>query len=115
MPNLNRLEVDCSAADAVAALIALTDTEQTAYNTAQPIGAAAAAALAAKLALIDQHHTALNGQYAALTATPATIAADLAAFATIVQALNSGTQPTAAQQVIILRVLCRMLVVLLGS
>jgi hypothetical protein len=107
--------VDCSVPGGAVSMPALTPAELVAYNTQQPIGQAAAAAKAATAALIEQHVQALAAQYAALTANPAGMQADILAFATICQALKNGVQPTTAQQLIIDRVLCRMIVILLGS
>lgn len=72
------------------------------------------AQIAAAKALRAQHRAALGALYANATANSAQITSDLAALATIVSALQAGTQPTAAQQVIIDRVLCRLLIVLAG-
>jgi len=66
----------------------------------------------ARLTLIAQHKAALAAQFATMNASPAQTQNDLTALATIATALQAGTQPTAAQQVIIDRVLVRLMIVL---
>lgn len=66
----------------------------------------------AKRALVAQHIAALAPLYTTITASPTQIQNDLTALATIAVALQAGTQPTAAQQVIIDRVLVRLMIVL---
>ena len=75
---------------------------------------AAQTALAAAVALKSEHKTALSNLYAALTANSTLTGNDLTALTTIANALAAGTQPTAAQQLIIDRVYLRLLVILLS-
>jgi len=75
---------------------------------------AAQTALAAAQALQTQHRTALANLYATLTANSTLTGNDLTALTTIANALAAGTQPTAAQQLIIDRVYLRLLVILLS-
>lgn len=63
----------------------------------------------------QQHVAALQPIYASITQDPAQMSADLAALSTIAHALQTGVQPTAAQQLIIDRVLVRLLVVIFGA
>jgi len=72
------------------------------------------AAIAAQIALVAQHRATLSALYASQTANTAQIAADLTALSTIMNALDAGTQPTAAQQVIIDRVYGRLFIILFG-
>ena len=71
-------------------------------------------AAAARRTLVAQHRTALAHLYAGATANSAQIAGDLTALQTIAGALQAGTVPTAAQQVIIDRVYLRLFIVLMS-
>ena len=71
-------------------------------------------AAAARRTLVAQHKTALAHLYAGATANSAQIAGDLTALQTIAGALQAGTVPTAAQQVIIDRVYLRLFIVLMS-
>jgi len=75
---------------------------------------AAQTALAAAQALQTQHRTALANLYSTMTSNGTLTSNDLTALSTIANALAAGTQPTAAQQLIIDRVYLRLLVILLS-
>jgi len=75
---------------------------------------AAQTALAAAVALKSEHKTALANLYVTLTSNGTLTSSDLTALTTIANALAAGTQPTAAQQLIIDRVYLRLLVILLS-
>jgi len=71
-------------------------------------------AAAARRTLVAQHKTALANLFGGYTASAAAMQSDLTALATIATALAAGTQPTAAQQVILDRVYLRLFIVLLS-
>jgi len=72
------------------------------------------AAIAAQIALVAQHRAKLAALYASQTSNAQQITDDLNALSTIMTALDAGTQPTAAQQVIIDRVYGRLFIILFG-
>ena len=71
-------------------------------------------AAAARRTLVAQHKTALANLFGGYTASAAAMQSDLTALATIATALAAGTQPTAAQQVILDRVYLRLFIVLMS-
>ena len=88
------------------------DLQTTAVVGPSPSWTAAHTTQVARSTIVNQHLAALQTLLPALTANSAQMSADLTALATIAGALSAGTTPTAAQQVIIDRVLVRMVVVL---
>lgn len=88
------------------------DLQTTAVVGPSPSWTTAHTTAQAQLTIVTQHLAALQTLFPALTANSAQMSADLTALQTIAGALSAGTTPTAAQQVIIDRVLVRLVVIL---
>lgn len=111
---LQKVVIDCSVPGGAPTVAPLSDSEQADYTAQQPIGAAEVAALAALAARRAQHVNALAALTPHLTASAATTANDITAVQAIIDQIQSGQQPTAAQVLQITRFLLRTIAVLLS-
>ncbi len=110
--SIQGITADC--AFGVQKIADLSSDELASLSALQQAATQEATVRAAATALITQHATALNGLWASMTGNSALVNSDIAALNTIANALQGGTQPTAAQQLIIDRVYLRLLVLLLS-